>query len=203
MSFITIQEEVLFFWFGERGSPNYGEPKPFWFESTPKLDTQIRKRFEKTYDLALEGKINSLMTSPQGSLALILILDQFPRNMYRGHPQAFASDSMARNVLKNALINEFDKVLLPVERTFLYLPLEHSEDPADQKKSVELYMALRDRESLKYAIDHQNIIAKFGRFPTRNAILGRVNTPAEALFLEQLKTPFTEEQSKQQRLRLK
>lgn len=175
---------ILDFWFGEPNSANYGQPKSFWFQSTPELDQQIRKQFEPVYKKALNGELDALLETPEGSLALVILLDQFPRNMYRGTPQSFASDSKALEVAEIALNKKFDHTLLPLQKMFLYLPYEHSEDLANQEKSVQLFKAVGDEIALKYAIDHRDIIAKFGRFPHRNAILGRESNPEEINFLK-------------------
>ncbi|OJW51582.1 MAG: hypothetical protein BGO67_05015 [Alphaproteobacteria bacterium 41-28] len=184
MSAEAIISSVLSFWFGEPGSPDYGLSKDFWFQSSPKLDQHICNQFEPIYKRTLNGELSDLQKTPMGALALVIILDQFPRNMYRGTPQAFASDSQALKIAKEALVKGFDKNLLPSEKMFLYLPFQHSENLEDQKKSIELFRSLKDKEGLKYALEHYDIILRFGRFPHRNAILGRQNTPEEMSFLK-------------------
>ncbi len=179
-----IISTILSFWFGESDSPNHECPKDFWFHSTPELDQQIRDRFELTYQKAIRGNLNFLLDTPEGSLALVLLLDQFPRNMYRGKPQAFASDFLALKIAKDGLIKEFDRRLSSLQRTFFYLPFEHSEDLEDQEESIHLFQALGNKEALQYAVDHRDIIARFGRFPHRNSILGRLSTHEEVSFLE-------------------
>ena len=184
---MSLQDKIsliLNFWFGEPDSAGYGEPKDFWFLSTPKLDQQIRHQFEPSYEKAIAGELDALLETPEGSLALIILLDQFPRNMYRGTPKSFASDSKALEVAEEALKKKLDQRLLPIQKMFLYLPLEHSEDLANQEKSVQLFKALGNDITLKYAIDHRDIIARFGRFPHRNAILGRESTLDEIEFLK-------------------
>jgi len=180
-----IVSVVLAFWFGEPDSPDYGQSKKFWFESTPVLDQQVRDQFESVYQKAIRGELDTLRQAPEGSLALVLILDQFPRNMYRATPKAFASDPKALEVAEHALEKDFDKKLLPVQRTFLYLPFEHSENLEDQEKSVALFQALGDSKALQYAIDHRDTVLQFGRFPHRNVILGRQSTPKETKFLKE------------------
>ena len=184
VSAMAIASVVLAFWFGEPDSPDYGKPKKFWFQSTPQLDQQIRDEFKSVYQQALKGDLDTLMQTPEGSLALVIILDQFPRNMFRGTAQAFASDQKALNVAQEALAEDFDQQLLPIQRAFLYLPFEHSENLEDQERSVALFQELGDAENLKYAIDHRDTIAQFGRFPHRNAILNRESTKEEIEFLE-------------------
>ncbi len=175
---------ILSFWFGDPNSPDYGNSKSFWFQSTPPLDLEIRENFEDVYKQAINNDLDSLMETPEGCLALIILLDQFPRNMYRGTSQAFASDPKALDVAKFALSEGFDQNLSSFQKMFLYLPFEHSENLKDQEKSVELFKALNDEEGLEYAIQHRDIITRFGRFPHRNSILGRINTPEELLFLK-------------------
>ncbi len=184
MSVQAIASIILNFWFGEPGSSSYGQYKDFWFQSTPELDQQIRTQFEPVYKKAVKGELDALSQTPEDSLALVILLDQFPRNMYRGTPQAFASDPKALEVATEALKKKFDQDLLPLQKMFLYLPFEHSEDIKNQEKSVTLFKALGDEAVLKYAIEHRDIIAQFGRFPHRNAILGRENTLKEINFLE-------------------
>lgn len=175
---------ILNFWFGVPNSAGYGESKDFWFLSTPDLDQKIRHQFEPDYQKAIMGELDALLETPEGCLALVILLDQFPRNMYRGTPKSFDSDSQALKVAEEALKKKFDHPLLSVQKMFLYLPLEHSEVLANQEKSVQLFKALGNEITLQYAIDHRNIIAKFGRFPHRNAILGRESTLEEIEFLK-------------------
>jgi len=179
-----IVSPILNFWFGEPSSSSYGNYKDFWFKSTDELDQQIRKQFESVYQKVVQGELDTLSQTPEGSLTLAIILDQFPRNMYRGTPQSFASDAKALKTAKEAVKKKFDLELLPVQRMFLYLPYEHSENIEDQDQSVKLCENLGDEIALKYAIEHRDVIAKFGRFPHRNAILSRKSTPEETRFLE-------------------
>ena len=121
----------------------------------------------------------------EGALALAILLDQFPRNIYRGTPRAFAADAKARDAARNALAAGHDQAVAPFMRAFLYLPFEHSEDMADQDRSVALFRALGDEKYLGFAIGHRDVIARFGRFPHRNEILGRRSTPDELAYLRQ------------------
>ncbi|MBL8676285.1 MAG: DUF924 domain-containing protein [Alphaproteobacteria bacterium] len=189
MSAQAIASIILNFWFGEPNSLSYGRYKDFWFQSTPELDGQIRKQLEPVDQKAIKGELDPLSETPEGSLALVIILDQFPRNMYRGTPQAFASDAKALKVAKEAVEKKFDQDLLPMQRMFLYLPYEHSENIEDQEQSVKLFKNLGDELALKYAIEHRDAITQFGRFPHRNAILGRESTPEEIRFLGGKATP--------------
>ena len=173
------QQEIIRFWF-EEVSPQQ------WFQSNPELDEEIRARFEVTHEMADDGLCNSWGVDAEGSLALVILLDQFPRHMYRRTPKAFASDERALLVAKQAVHKGFDQVLEPVKRGFLYLPFQHSENLQDQKKSVELFGAMADDNPAgdMYAKRHYVPIEKFGRFPHRNEILGRESTEEEIEFLK-------------------
>ncbi len=184
MSPEKMTSSILSFWFGEASSPNYGKPRDFWFHSTPQSDQSLRHQFKGLYQKAVEGHLERLKTTPKGSLALVILLDQLPRNMYRGTAKAFASDAHALEVAKFSLSQGFDRYLLDVEKMFLYLPFQHSESLENQEKSVQLFRTLGDPTGLDYALQHQDIITRFGRFPHRNKALGRVNTPEEVDFLE-------------------
>ena len=172
---------ILTFWFEET--------KPVqWFQKNPDFDDLIRARFAGDYDLGSAGIYDSWMENEEGALALIILLDQFPRNMFRDSPRAFATDGRALIVAKHALDEHFDRLLEPAKRKFLYLPFEHAEDIEMQKRSVDLFASMKkdDPLSYDYALRHRDVIAKFGRFPQRNAALGRASTPEETAFL---KTP--------------
>ncbi|WP_445173047.1 DUF924 family protein [Microcoleus sp.] len=181
--------EVLDFWFGRSHSPEFGKVQQKWFEKDTDFDAEVRSRFMQQYELAASGQLDSWQNSPNNCLALILLLDQFPRNMFRGTPQAFATDSKALATAEYAVNNNFDRELLTVQKWFIYLPFEHSENLERQQKSVELFRQLSgdtDSDSvIEYAMQHLEIIQRFGRFPHRNQILGRETTPEEAEFLKQ------------------
>jgi uncharacterized protein (DUF924 family) len=184
----TLVRTILDFWFGARGSPESGTLRPIWFEVNETFDEEIRKRFEKDVLDAGRGALDGLSSTAEGVLTLVILLDQFPRNMFRGSPRAFAFDPKARAVARLATGMGLDKLLSPVERMFLYLPFEHSEDLDDQIRSVALFKTLpavpwRD-EVVDYAVRHHDMIVRFGRFPYRNAVLGRTSTAAELAFLE-------------------
>lgn len=178
--------QVLSFWFGTPKSAEYGKPKPVWFTSTPEIDQNLRIQFEKTYEQAKAGEFDDLKNTPEGALVLILIFDQFPRNMYRFTAKAFDTDIKAREISKFSISLGFDQQLPPFMRTFIYMPLEHSENIEDQNQSVALFEKLGDANNLKYAIDHQNVIKQFRRFPSRNQSLGRISTDAEIDFLKKI-----------------
>jgi uncharacterized protein (DUF924 family) len=175
--------EIIDFWFAEPS-------KARWFESTPEFDREIEARFRWLYEDATAGELAGWRDSADGCLGLCLLLDQFPRNMFRGDARAFATDAMALDVASHALARGFDQALSPERRLFLYLPFEHSEDLAHQNRCVALIKALDDPKLLDYAVRHQQIVERFGRFPHRNRILGRVTTPEEAAFLEQPASSF-------------
>lgn len=176
---------VTAFWFGEPGSPAEGEPRKEWFVQDDAFDQAIAERFTEEMDAAADGRLDSLMDSPLGCLTLVILLDQFPRNVFRDSPAAFACDQKARTVTRHALEQGFDSEMKPVHRLFLYLPLEHSESLSDQDISVELFRQLGNAEWLEYAVKHRDLIARFDRFPHRNAILGRASTPEEEAFLKE------------------
>ena len=185
---------ILAFWFGSPQDSDYGKPRKVWFQKNSEFDEQIRSHFLADYELAAQGKLNHWKASSESCLALILLLDQFPRNLFRGETKAFATDTQALELAKYAVSQGFDRQLLPVQRWFIYLPFEHSENLADQEKSVELTHKLSDdpdsKSSIDYAIRHREVIKKFGRFPHRNSILRRESTPEEQEFLKQPGSSF-------------
>lgn len=154
-----------------------------WFEKDFAFDQTIRERFLTTHEAAAEGKLTAWERSAEGALALLILLDQFPRNMFRGDARSFATDPLARAVAAGALVRGFDAQVAPEMRGFFYLPFEHSEDMADQDRSVAFYKAMGDADLLKWAELHADIIRRFGRFPHRNQMLGRPTTPEEQAFL--------------------
>jgi uncharacterized protein (DUF924 family) len=157
-----------------------------WFRKSATFDAEIGRRLGSLHYWAAAGMLDHLATkSAQGALALILLLDQVPRNMFRGSARAFATDEHAREVARYALSRGFDRRMPRALRGFFYLPFMHSEDVDDQELCVALYEILKDPLSLKYAEDHLDIIRRFGRFPHRNAVLGRDTTKAEEQFLAQ------------------
>lgn len=154
-----------------------------WFEKDAAFDDEIFRRFLKAHEAAASGKLTQWETSAEGALALLILLDQFPRNMFRGEARAFATDRLARAIAGRAILNGFDGAF-PDLRGFFYLPFEHSEDLADQERALTLYKAAGDEDGLKWAKLHADIIRRFGRFPHRNAVLDRVSTPDEQQFLD-------------------
>jgi uncharacterized protein (DUF924 family) len=174
---IKTAQEVLDFWFSD-------DMQPLWFAKSDHTDARIRATFGDTYDAAQAGRLEEWMEDPDRALALVIVLDQFPRNIHRGHARSFESNDLALRHARTALEQGYDARQPPDRRQFFFLPFMHSEDLADQVRSVELYEALGDPNSLRFARSHHDIIARFGRFPHRNAALNRDSTPEEAEFLK-------------------
>jgi uncharacterized protein (DUF924 family) len=154
-----------------------------WFKKDVAFDDEIKRRFLATHEAAAAGRLTDWEQSAEGALALLILLDQFPRNMFRSEARAFATDPLARAVTSRAILNGFDGAF-PDMRGFFYLPFEHSENLADQERGLALYKAVGDEDGLKWAVLHADIIRRFGRFPHRNVVLGRVTTPDEQAFLD-------------------
>ena len=173
-------DEVLRFWFGE--GAERGQTHKRWFEKNPTFDTEIRNRFLPLYEELATS--DDWLSSSSYCLARIVVLDQFPRNMFRGKARAFSTDSLALAAAKHAVAMGYDRDRLPVEKQFVYLPFEHSESLADQERACELMKPLGE-ELYGWAVKHKVIIERFGRFPHRNEILGRKSTPEEIEFLKQ------------------
>lgn len=170
---------VAEFWFVESGRKK-------WFRGGPAFDADIRARFSAHYAAAAAGLLDHWRATPTGALALILILDQFSRNMFRRDARAFAQDARCRDIAGAAIARRFDKIAPAETRSFFYLPFMHSEDLRDQRRSVALFTAqLPASGNLAYAIEHAAIVERFGRFPHRNDALGRKSTPAEIAYLKQ------------------
>jgi len=182
-------DEVLAFWF--QGERNLFRSDP-WFTKVPEFDALCRERFGFTVQAALDGALDPWAATPTGTLALVIVLDQLPRNIHRGTHLAFAGDAHARRFARNAIAGGIDAQLTPVERIFLYLPFTHSENLADQDLSVRLFAALESPSSkaLDSAERHRDVIRRFGRYPHRNAALGRISTPAEAAYLAEAGSGF-------------
>ena len=174
----TWVDEVHRFWFGELSDAD-------WFKSDDNLDARIRDRFLPLLE-RLREQSGGASATPRAMLASVIVLDQFSRNVFRGNPRAYAADPIACRVAKAAIEQGFDAAMTAPERMFLYLPFQHSEDAEDQLLSVNLCKALGNDEWTDYAVAHKAIIDRFGRFPHRNAILGRPSTPEEIEFLKAL-----------------
>ncbi len=177
-------EEVLDFWFGREGEPGYGEFRKAWFQKDSEFDQQVRDRFEALHEAAASGELDGWREEARSCLALVILLDQFPRNMFRGDPRSYATDHKARETAEHAVDRALDRELPEFQRMFLYMPFMHSEELEHQRRSVELFRVLGgDDDATGYAVGHMEIIERFGRFPHRNEVLGRQTTPEEAEFL--------------------
>ena len=184
--------EVLLFWFGKPAER--GKRHKRWFEKSDAFDGEVRERFLGLYEEASVGHRAHWEARPHDCLALIVVLDQFPRHMFRGTPRAFATDDQALHAARHAVEQGYDRVLLPVERLFAYLPFEHSEALEDQLRACDLTKPLEafaeTADAYRFAVAHLEIIRRFGRFPHRNAALGRASTPEEIEFLKQPGSSF-------------
>ncbi len=182
-------QSVLDFWFAPEGDPEHGTFRRAWFEKQPAFDAACRSKFLALLSDARQRKLDRWMETGEGALALVVLLDQLSRNIHRGTPDAFAADPQALAVARRMVARGFDRVLEPVTRVFVYLPFEHAEDPALQDEAVRLMESLPEApwrdEVVRFAHAHRDVIARFGRFPHRNAILGRADTPQEAEYLAQ------------------
>jgi uncharacterized protein (DUF924 family) len=188
-------EQVLEFWFG-RLTEGFADPahRERWFRADDAFDQAIRAPFAGLLEQAEAGALDRWLESARGTLAFILVTDQFPRNLHRGSARAFAWDPVARSAAAAGIRRSFDTTLDFDERAFFYLPFEHSEDLLDQHTSVGLFSALRDEtppgkrhltgEYLRHAHEHRNVILRFGRFPYRNTALGRTSSPEEQAYLD-------------------
>jgi len=198
----SMQAEILRFWFGDEpdDAALATQQQQLWWAKNPATDALIKTRFGAQVLAAEAGTLDEWRTTPQGLLALVLLTDQFPRNIYRGSAESFRFDALARKLCLEALDTQVDALLRPIERVFLYLPLEHSENLAHQERSVQLFEALARQvpQSWRapfagfadYAEKHRVIIERFGRFPHRNALLGRPSTAEELQFLQQPGSSF-------------
>jgi uncharacterized protein (DUF924 family) len=179
----TGPEGVLEWWFAP-------ETKPCWFGGGDAFDEAVRDRLGPLYARAARGDLDGWAAETRGLLALVILFDQVPRNIFRGTARAFVGDPKALALARLAVDRGLDEGMSMDERLFLYLPFEHAEDLADQQRSVALFRALGDAGYLDYAIRHEAVIERFGRFPHRNAILGRESTAEEVAFLEQPGSSF-------------
>lgn len=182
-------EIVLDYWFGAPGSPAHGQARDLWFTKSDATDADIRARFLPTIETALAGGFETWRTTPRGTLALVLVLDQFTRNVFRGTPRSFAGDARALALAQSLVEAGADRGLAPMERWFAYMPFEHAESLAMQEEALRLFRALAEEtglaDPLDWAIRHHAVVARFGRFPHRNEVLGRPSTAEERHFLEQ------------------
>ncbi|SDA68298.1 MULTISPECIES: DUF924 family protein [unclassified Janthinobacterium] len=188
-------QAVLDFWFLPPDNPGYGQSRAEWFRKDEAFDARIAERFGALIDDALAGGLRAWEATPHGALARLIVLDQLTRNVHRGTPRAFAGDAQALALAQSLTEQGLDQQLPPMLRAFAYLPFEHAEDLAMQARAVELFQLLSQAQPgfesmLDYAQRHQEVIARFGRFPHRNAILGRPSTPQEVAFLRQPGSSF-------------
>lgn len=172
---MTSAEEIVVFWFSAR-------VQPLWFQSTAEFDAELTERFLRVWQAACEGALSDWEASAEGALALVICMDQFPLNMFRGRAESFFSETAAREVAGRAIGRGFDQSLNDPQKAFLYMPFMHSESLADQDRSVALFRAAGLSENAQFAEHHRDIIRRFGRFPHRNAILGREDTPQERAY---------------------
>jgi uncharacterized protein (DUF924 family) len=182
----AMQRQILDFWFGQPDSADYGTTRDMWFRKNAAIDAEIRQRFGEVIETALSGGLAD-WTAPRDALARVLLLDQFTRNCYRDSGRAFAGDAQALAAATAAVDQGQDRELIPVERWFLYMPFVHSESPVAQARSLALFTQLSHEtglaDPLVWAEKHTAIIRRFGRYPHRNALLGRESTAEEIAFL--------------------
>jgi uncharacterized protein (DUF924 family) len=179
---------LLDFWFGPEGEPAREQHREIWFRATEEFDAALRREFLADYEAAAAGRLRSWEASAEGALALVLLLDQLPRNIFRETPRAYATDAAACATADRALERGFDQIVPPAWRLFFYMPFHHSENITDQRRSVALSNALprnpdRGGSLRRYGCPYIEVIERFGRFPHRNEILGRESTPAEIAFM--------------------
>ena len=169
--------DILTFWFS-------APVTKMWFNATPEFDNKLRRGYESIYLEAKQGRYDHWMETASGCLALVILFDQLPLNMYRGEEESFAMEARSREVAEHAITRSFDVQLSDKQKAFLYLPFMHSEALQDQERSVELYEKAKLSDNLRFARHHRDIIKRFGRFPHRNKILGRQSTDAELAYLQ-------------------
>lgn len=182
-------EAVLDFWFGAAGTPEEGTVRREWFAAEPAFDARIAAEFGETIEAALAGECDAWARSAQTACALVIVVDQFTRNVFRGTPRMFEGDRLALHTARRIVAERWDDSYDALQRWFCYMPFEHSESIDDQRESLRLFGALREHPlaggAWRWAKSHHAVIERFGRFPHRNAILGRVSTPAETAFLRE------------------
>jgi uncharacterized protein (DUF924 family) len=177
--------EILDFWFLALDDPEHGKPRKIWWNGPAEFDAEIRARFADALERAITGELDHWQKSPDGALALILLCDQFPRNIHRRSERAFCGDSTAQKAARLAVARHYPAAFNLAMRLFFYMPFQHSESLADQETGCALFAAFHDEDMLKHAIEHRDVVVRFGRFPHRNEVLGRDCTAEE---LEYLKT---------------
>ncbi|MEM7121572.1 MAG: DUF924 family protein [Pseudomonadota bacterium] len=187
-------KRVLAFWFGENGDPDWGAMREAWFEKSDDFDRACRDGFLDLHEQAASDKLDDWMASADGTLALLILLDQLPRNMFRGSARMYATDNKALAIAEHAVANGLDAEMTDVQKLFAHLPFEHAEDLDHQKRHVAYidanYHGPKRKECQEAAARHLEIIDRFGRFPHRNEILGRVSTDEEIEFLKEPNSSF-------------
>ncbi|HYC64288.1 MAG TPA: DUF924 family protein [Reyranellaceae bacterium] len=176
--------DILDFWFLPKDHPDHAKPREIWWKSTPAFDEEIRRRFGKLIERGAAGELASWLETPEGALALIILCDQFTRNIFRKTPKAYSGDATALAAARIAVARGYPQALPRIQRTFLYTPFHHSEALADQEMSCALFDTIADPEQKNYARGHRDVVARFGRFPHRNEVLGRTSTAEEIEFLK-------------------
>lgn len=183
MTAMNQAADIIDFWYADSS-------RELWFKSTPEFDRELIERFEKTWQRARDGELDHWRQSADGCLALVILLDQFPLNMFRGQAASFATEAQSRDVARHALEQGFDREMSAEKKSFLYMPFMHSEDLADQQTSLRLFDQPGLESNFRFARHHHDIVARFGRFPHRNAVLGRSSSAAELEYLDS-KEAFT------------
>lgn len=179
--------DILDFWFLPLGHPDHAKPRDIWWRSTPDFDAETVSRFGIAIERAVAGGLDAWHASPEGALALILLCDQFPRNCFRRTARAFCGDGKALETARLALARFYPAAFVPNLRLFFYMPFGHSEALADQQLACTLFDTIGGEENLKSAAEHRDVVARFGRFPHRNEVLGRPSTPDELDYLRDAK----------------
>jgi len=187
-------QALIDFWFGPPGDPERENHRQIWFKSTPEHDDTLRRLFLADYERAASGALDAWEAAPESALALVLLLDQIPRNIFRGDKRTYATDPAARAIADRALARVFEAAVPPVWSKFFYMPLHHSENLADQRRATTLAASMPDDRApeerggnRRYGMPYPDVIERFGRFPHRNAILGRPSTPEEIAFMKEAK----------------
>jgi uncharacterized protein (DUF924 family) len=176
--------DILDFWFLPLSDPEHGKPREIWWKGPVEFDGEIRDRFGAAFDRAVDGAFDPWRQSPDGALAHIILCDQLPRNMHRKTARAFAGDGKALETARLALARFYPAAFNPTMRIFFYMPFQHSEALGDQELGCALFAAFDDEENMKHAVEHRDLIQRFGRFPHRNDALGRVCTEEELDYLK-------------------
>ncbi len=179
--------DILDFWFLPLSHPDHGKPRELWWDSTPELDSEVKARFGALIERAIAGELDHWRKSPDGALALTLLCDQFTRNIFRKTAGAYAGDAKARETARFAIAHGHPIAYPDDMRLFFYMPFQHSEDLGDQDFCCTLFAALGNEDNDKYANEHREVIARFGRFPHRNEVLGRPSTADELDYLKTAK----------------